>query len=103
MVIKTTFYADGFIVNADNDNNFGMGYGFQDGPIETYFGIGAPEYIFSEIMYKNGRDSIYNFGVKYQHDEFIIDGSYTKLTSEDWGFLIGFEGKRLKLGVKKYI
>ena len=101
--IEALFHADNFIVSANSDRVFGLGIGKQHNNIEMYFGVGN-KYIFSEIIYKNERHSIYDLGVEYINERYQARIAYTHLFSDTFGIVTkyNFKTRQAFVGFRKW-
>jgi hypothetical protein len=108
------FYAKGFVfdVQASNENKIGIGTGFQQSGAEFYFGIGYKEeqdnngiYTFSELVYRNGRHSIYDLGINYTDDKASAKLGFTYLIDENAGIIVkhDFTKNELFIGIRRWI
>lgn len=110
------FYAKGFIFDAQasKTNRAGIGTGWQHKGAEVYLGIGYNKdtetkqddiYTFSEIVYRNGRHSIYDLGIDYTNDKASARLGFTWLIDENAGLIVkhDFTRNQLFIGLRRWI
>jgi hypothetical protein len=110
------FYAKGFIFDAQasKTNRFGIGTGWQHKGAEVYLGIGYNKdtetgiddiYTFSELVYRNGRHSIYDLGINYTDDKASAKLGFTYLIDENAGIIVkhDFTKNELFIGIRRWI
>lgn len=100
--IETRFHADNFIVGADSLGNIDVGYGIRDNNITFYAGLGE-KYIYSQLIYKNERHSIYDVSLKYDGYEPQVTLGFTLLTSDTFGYVIRLNETESYIGLRKWI
>lgn len=108
------FYAKGFIfdVQASKQNKIGIGTGWQHKGAEFYLGIGYNKdthiddiYTFSELVYRNGRHSIYDLAITYTDNKASAKLGYTWLIDENAGLIVkhDFTNNQLFIGLRRWI
>ncbi len=102
--IEARFNADKFIISANSDRDLGLGFGVQHKATEFYIG-GGYNYAFTELVYKNGRHSIYDVGIEYKDDAYQARASYTHLVSDTFGLIVKYNKHQNKfyVGVRKWV
>ena len=104
---NSMFYANGFIIHAETDKG-GAGFGFQQKDTEVYAVLGYDNnniYGLAELVYKNGRHSMYDLSLIFTNEKQTAKIGFTWLLSENFGFIAkhNFTDNQLFIGVRKWI
>lgn len=109
-IIKTTFHANGVIIDASKatDDKIGLGFGFQKQGMQIYAGAGYKTtdeiYVFTGLDWKNERHSIMSARVNAIREDYKLTVGYTYLVSETFGFIAEYDTKgQTFFGIRKWI
>lgn len=106
--ISSKFYANGVIINAESSeyDKFGLGFGFKKQDFTVLVGAGYIDnlegdiYVFTDLLYKNERHSIYDVSIESINGEVDLKVGYTLLFSERAGLVLKGNHKELFTGLR---